>query len=269
MKLVIIRHGDPDYQIDSLTEKGKREAILLADRVSKMKIDRIYVSPLGRARDTAKACFEKMPNVCSLDTDMTRDPGTYIDSVTGEEKKKIVPVTMDWLREFKPVIRRPDQPENWKICWDWMPDDWTKEDIFYDYEKWTEHPVMAASEVGKEIDYVYTEFEKLLTELGYVRYGRYFKAERPNNDTIVFFCHFGLEVVLLSYLLHIPTMLLWHGFIAAPTSVTTICTEERREGKAYFRVTGFGDISHLYIGNEPPAFSGRFCECFTNTDERH
>ena len=25
MRLVIIRHGDPDYRNDSLTEKGKRE----------------------------------------------------------------------------------------------------------------------------------------------------------------------------------------------------------------------------------------------------
>ena len=26
MKILIIRHGDPDYTIDSLTEKGKTEA---------------------------------------------------------------------------------------------------------------------------------------------------------------------------------------------------------------------------------------------------
>ena len=244
MKLIIIRHGDPDYQNDSLTEKGKREAELLADRVSKMKIDRIYVSPLGRAKATAEACLKKLP-------------------------KEITPVTLDWLREFKPVIHRPDRPDEWHICWDWMPEDWTKEEILYDYDKWPEHPVFAASNVGEEVNYVWSEFEKLLKELGYTKEGRYFKAEKPNNDTIVFFCHFGLESVLLSYLLHIPTMLLWQGFIAAPTSVTTVCTEERREGKAYFRVNSFGDISHLYIADEPPAFSGRFCECFTNTDERH
>ena len=27
MRILIIRHGDPDYKIDSLTEKGKREAL--------------------------------------------------------------------------------------------------------------------------------------------------------------------------------------------------------------------------------------------------
>ena len=34
MRFLIIRHGDPDYEKDSLTEKGWREAALLADRLS-------------------------------------------------------------------------------------------------------------------------------------------------------------------------------------------------------------------------------------------
>ena len=53
MKLIIIRHGDPDYSIDSLTEAGWREANILASRVSKMDVKNFYVSPLGRAKDTA------------------------------------------------------------------------------------------------------------------------------------------------------------------------------------------------------------------------
>ena len=244
MRLLIIRHGDPDYINDSLTEKGKREAELLSDRIAKEKIDRVYISPLGRAKETAEACLKKM-------------------------KPGIEPVTYDWLREFAPRIKRPDRPDADSICWDWMPEDWTGNEILFDYDKWTEHPVFAAANVKEEIDYVISEFEKLLKELGYERNGKYFKAVKPNNDTVAFFCHFGLESVLLSYLLNIPTMLLWHGFIAAPTSVTTVYTEERREGKAYFRVSAFGDTSHLYVGNEPPAFSGRFCECFTNENDRH
>ena len=31
MRLLIIRHGDPDYEKDCLTEKGKKEAALLAE----------------------------------------------------------------------------------------------------------------------------------------------------------------------------------------------------------------------------------------------
>ena len=52
MKLVIVRHADPDYSIDSLTEKGWREAELLSDRIAKLDVKEFYCSPLGRAKDT-------------------------------------------------------------------------------------------------------------------------------------------------------------------------------------------------------------------------
>ena len=47
MRLLIIRHGDPDYARDNLTEKGKREAKLLSEMLAKDKIDYLYCSPLG------------------------------------------------------------------------------------------------------------------------------------------------------------------------------------------------------------------------------
>ena len=53
MKILIIRHGDPNYEIDGLTEKGKREAEFLSERISKLDVRKFYVSPLGRAKATA------------------------------------------------------------------------------------------------------------------------------------------------------------------------------------------------------------------------
>ena len=53
MKILLIRHGDPDYEKDSLTEKGWHEAELLAQRMAELEIQSFYVSPLGRAKDTA------------------------------------------------------------------------------------------------------------------------------------------------------------------------------------------------------------------------
>ena len=60
MKLLIIRHGDPDYSIDSLTPIGWKEAELLADRMAKLDVKAFYVSPLGRAQDTASLTLKKM-----------------------------------------------------------------------------------------------------------------------------------------------------------------------------------------------------------------
>lgn len=56
---------------------------------------------------------------------------------------------------------------------------------------------------------------------------------------------------------------------APPSSVTTLYTEERREGIASFRMQSFGDLSHLYAGDEPASFAARFCETYDNMEERH
>ena len=37
MRILIIRHGDPDYANDTLTEKGHKEAKLLAEKLKKEK----------------------------------------------------------------------------------------------------------------------------------------------------------------------------------------------------------------------------------------
>ena len=53
MRIIFVRHGEPDYTTDTLNEKGKREAELLANRAKDWNIKDIYVSPFGRAQQTA------------------------------------------------------------------------------------------------------------------------------------------------------------------------------------------------------------------------
>ena len=121
----------------------------------------------------------------------------------------------------------------------------------------------------QEYDWVTENFDRLLAEHGYVRENHCYRVEKANEDTLVFFCHFGLGCVLISHLLGVSPMVLWHGFCAAPTSVTTIVTEERRKGIASFRMSAYGDTSHLYVKGEEPSWSARFCECYDNEDQRH
>ena len=54
MLLYVIRHADPIYNPDSLTEKGKRQAEALGRRLAVHGLDRIYASPMNRAQMTAK-----------------------------------------------------------------------------------------------------------------------------------------------------------------------------------------------------------------------
>ena len=126
-------------------------------------------------------------------------------------------------------------------------------------------------QAGAEAEYrrVAAGLDVLLERHGYRRNGMIYDAVRPNRDTVALFCHFGLECVLLSHLIGASPMVLWHGTCAAPTSVTTLITEERRQGIASFRMSSFGDVSHLTAAGEEPSFSARFCETWDCREERH
>ena len=84
MRILIVRHAEPDYAIDSLTPTGWKEAELAAEYLSKLDVKAFYVSPLGRAQDTAGCTLKKIDRKAE---------------------------TCDWLREFDVPVRRPDLEE--------------------------------------------------------------------------------------------------------------------------------------------------------------
>ncbi len=235
MRILIIRHGDPNYLGDTLTPKGWKEAEMLAERLAKEKIDAFYVSPLGRAQDTASCTLKKMNRTAT---------------------------TKEWMREFPQRIHRPDRSLVRSCAWDWLPADWTQYPCLLDPHHWGDHPVYQEAHVKEKYDEICAQFDLLLSSHGYVRDGYFYRTEQGNHDTIVLFCHFGLECVLLSHLMNISPVPLWHGAVAAPSSVTEIHTEERRKGEVYFRMSEFGSTAHLYVHDEPPAFAARYAECF-------
>ncbi len=241
MKIVFIRHGDPNYELDALTEKGILEAKALIPRVEKMNADYYYVSPLGRARQTAQIAMERIDKEAEV---------------------------KDWLKEFPAVVEHICEPNPGPQCWDWMPSDWAKEPSFYDIDHFYDHPVMKKGHVKEIYEDVLNHFDALLRKHGYAKNGKTFDVLKANHDTLCFFCHFGIECVLLSYLINVSPMILWHGFVASTSSVTIVNTEERQKGIASFRISHFGDTSHLDASGLEPSFSARFCECYSD-DTRH
>ena len=240
MKLLIIRHADPDYEHNCLTERGAEEARLLADYLRNVPIDAAYTSPLARAR-------------------LTAEPVLQAKGMTAQVR--------DWLREFDAEIIKPNQ-DGPGIVWDWLPQDWTKIQDFYSPDTWTRPAVMRDSDAETKYRAVCDGLDALLDAHGYRREGRFYRVHKPNHDTVALFCHFGVESVLLSHLLSVSPMPLLHGFCALPSSMTLVYTEERREGIASFRVSEYGALYHLRQAGAEPSFSARFCECFTD-DTRH
>ncbi len=235
MKLMIVRHGDPDYAIDGLTEKGKREAELLADRLCREDISAVYCSTMGRAQLTAQPTLER-------------------SGLTAEY--------CEWLREFSYVAVYPPYEREGSLCWDQHPAYMSENPELYSPTAWREHPVLKAAGAGEAYDTVCAALDAVLEAHGYRRHGCHYDVLEPSHKTLVFVCHYGVSGVLLSHLMHCSPYTIWQNACTAPTAVTTFYTEERVRGIASLRCTGMGDVSHLYAGGEAPAFSARFCECF-------
>lgn len=258
MKLLFIRHGDPNYVTDSLTERGKLEAEALSKHIEMWKIDDVYLSPLGRAQETASYSLKKLGK-------------------TG--------ITYPWLREFNAQVdinlhpelfeafpdteREEDGTFQKRICWDVVPSYMAKHPGIYQNPGWRDEDICVKSDVLECYDLVCDEFDKLLADYGYVREGTCYKVEKECDKTIAFFCHYGVTSIILSHLYNTSPYSLLAGTILCPTSVTLVNSEERQQGTACFRTMISGDITHLTLEGIEPSFAGRFAEVYSDSEARH
>ena len=238
MKLMFVRHAEPWYAIDSLTEKGHREAELLSRRLCRLNIKAFYTSPLGRARETGRYTLEKL----------------------GREAE-----VLPWLAEFRGKSVDPETQCK-RIPWDYKPDIWKPHKALRDMETWLTDPLMTNGDVAACWQETIDGLDALLAHHGFVRDGMNYRAADNKPDTIVLFCHFGITMACLSHLLGISPVSLWHCFCAQPSSVTTVITEERVKGVVSWRCMQMGDISHLYVADEPYSTAALYPECYTGVD---
>ena len=234
MKITLVRHGEPNYAIDSLTPKGFREAELLADRLCQMDVRDFYVSPLGRAQDTARPTLTRLNRTAE---------------------------TLPWLAEFRGQFVDPCSGEM-RIPWNLAPRFWTTQPQFYDPQHWRDHPLFQNGTVGEIFDETAEGMDALLAHYGCVRDGGLYRCECNTDDRIVLFCHFAVSMAILAHMLNLSPVALWHGVSLQPTSLTTLITEERRPGEVFFRMMEMGDTSHLYAGGEPVSHQGLYRERF-------
>ena len=257
MRILMIRHGDPDYEHDTLTPTGHREAALLAERMAAEEIRDFYVSPMGRARDTAGYTLRKMNREAEvLDWLMEFDASVEVDR--SEKLRNMFPEE----REDEEGRIRRSRP------WDILPEQWMHREEFFTRDGWRQTEFGSCSSMIRQYDMVTASFDALLKRYGYERNGSLYTTRMGNTDTIALFCHFGVTCVMLSHLWNVSPFILWHSLCAAPTSVTEVYTEEREKGIVSMRASKFGDVSHLYAGGQEPSFAARFCETF-ESPQRH
>lgn len=238
MRILIVRHAEPDYALDSLTEKGRREAELLGKRLAAIPARAYYVSPLGRARETADYTLRRVGREATV---------------------------LPWLAEFRG--RTPD-PETgrMRIPWDYRADQWADRALLYDAERWTADALVSGGDVAEIWRQTTRGMDALLAEHGYHREGLIYRCAENTEDTLVLFCHYGIGMAVMAYLTGLPVVPMWQGFLFFPSAVTTLVTQERRKGECAFRCVSAGDISHLLAAGEPPSLAGLFPECYNGVD---
>ncbi|NBD27141.1 histidine phosphatase family protein [Paenibacillus glycinis] len=232
MKILLIRHAEPDYPNRTITAPGHLEAQALAEKLAGTRIDRIYCSPLGRAQHTMRYTADALgmtpttlPWTAELD-------GWYITEPSGQST---VAWNVDhtWVREHRPYPSSSD---------------------------WHERAPFDHPSFKEKFRQLQDSSDAFFRSLGYERDGGRYRSASPNRETIAVFCHLGFGLAWLSHLLELPLSMVWSGFWIAPSSVTTVVMEERAHGWAAPRCYGVGDIGHLYRAGLPVSRAGLFAD---------
>lgn len=210
MELYIIRHGDPDYANDTLTERGWEEARLLAPRMVALNPTRIYASPRGRAQDTARPTCEALGMEFQIEDWMTEKM----------EYMRSFDYTNEELYDSGYTITVEDGPVLTK---DYSPDR------------------------TADLDEMIKNSDAFLLRQGYKREGYRYKAVKPNDDVVLCFCHGGFGGCWVWWLLGNYPIFAWQHFTMSTAAVTKFVFKEDESGYLIPRASYIGDRSHKYM----------------------
>ena len=182
MRIILIRHGDPNYEKDCLTELGHKQAAVAAQRLLREGIDEIYSSPLGRARQTAG----------------------YFSEVSGIKDIKI----LDFMQEIRFGTEEDLYNNKWNPWLDVQALVRDGQDL--QTPAWREYPVFKDNLATVDADKIGLETDKWLAGLGYVREGLYYRCtktpgsvdQNAKEKTIAIFCHGGVSAAFLARVLN-------------------------------------------------------------------
>lgn len=209
MDILLIRHGDPDYANDSLTERGVEEARQLAAFLARERLDDLYVSPLGRAHETCAHTARTLG---------------------------LTPATLDWLRE-RGIKRGP------VYLWEAPGEMFLRDEPLPTQNDWY-LPEGAMPEGAEQFAHVRAGFDALLASYGYLRQGAAYRVTQHTDARIALFCHKGVILTLLADVLHWALPMVFVSLDIHPTGVTRLTMVEG-DRLAHLKASLINDRSHL------------------------
>ncbi len=220
MKLYIIRHGKPDYEIDHLTELGWKQAEAVGRRFAKTGIHKVFASPMGRAQDTAAPTCRLLGLECGTEE--------WAHEI-GDERLTTFP---DGVLKSCSLVQNTYYIENGNYA--------------LGYKRAYECQGMNLTQMKTAVARIEKSGDDFLERLGYRKENDVYRIIRPNEDNVALFCHSAMARAWLSVLLKIPINVMWASFDYEFTGVTELVFENNENGFTAPRCICFSDLSHLY-----------------------
>lgn len=191
MRLIFVRHGDPNYAENCLTPIGHLQAQAVAKRLINEGIDRICASPIKRAWDTA----------------------LYIAEPLGLEVEQC-----DFMREIEWGIEKL-----WRSGHPWdTADDMVAKGMEIMDADWASHEPFCNNLVIDSMQKVQQGFDAWLATCGYVREGSFYRVHKGSKETVAMVSHAGSSSAVLAHLFNLPFPFVCAAIKPGFTSVTIV-----------------------------------------------
>ena len=224
MRLIFVRHGEPDYERDCLTENGKRQAECTAVRLQKEDISAVYASPMGRARETAGyTAKDHGLEIRVLDFMHEIDWGDRIAANT-EKGDKLPYEGHPWTLAYRMLTDSPEYVGD--MGWD--RHHFFRDNICMEYYR-----------------NVSDSFDKFLEEYGLVRKNGLYECVNECADTVALFAHGGSGAIMFSHVLSLSFPFVLTTMPYGVCSVSIIDFAGNRGELVIPRLELFNDMGHI------------------------
>lgn len=222
MRIIFVRHGEPDYARDCLTDEGHRQAQAAARRLSGEGISKIYASPCGRAAQTAAATAARLG----------------------------LPVTtLDFMHEISWGGKGiPHGGHPWTLG-----DRLLAEGFDFDAQDWRGHPWFKGNVATEYYARIAAAFDALMLEHGYRHEGRRFRCAGGTDETIAVFSHGGSGACALAHLLNLPFPYVCSVMPYDFTSIIILDFPVEDGAPVFPRIELFNDAAHIRRDARRPA----------------
>lgn len=217
MRIIFVRHGHPNYELDCLTELGHKHAAAAAERLKDEGIEKIFSSTCGRAFETAGYTARAL----SLDVEkceFMREIGW--GTLEGE---KLYRDGHPWDTADKMVL------ENEALM---------EADIF------AREP-FCRNDAKNYVDMIAKASDQWMETLGYKREGNYYRCLQPRYHTVAAFGHGGASAAQFSRMLNLPFLFVCCAMGIDYTGICILDLPDRPGQLVTPRIEVFNDARHI------------------------